>query len=97
MKENTFHDKKVYEAIVALAGSSTVEKPTALNMDGCYSFGGGLVQVEGFASVLPSTLELVKIKATVIGKSDSITTVAIGDVLTEADLTLANKRNCCPL
>ena len=97
MKENNFHDKKVFDAINALSGGAAIEKPTALNISGCYSFSGGLVQVEGFAAVMPSTLALVKIQATVIGKSDSITTVVIGDILTEADLTLANKRNCCPL
>jgi hypothetical protein len=96
MKENNVHDKKVWEAIQQLAGSSAEEKPSVLNISGCYSFAGGLVEVEGFAAVLPSTLAMVKLEATIIGKSDSVSN-PIGSVLTEADLLIANRRNCCPL
>ncbi len=79
----------------ALAAAN--EKPFVKNISGCYSYGGGLVEVDGYASVLPSTLAVVKLKATVIGFSDSILGIAIGDILTEAELLMENKRNCCTI
>ena len=75
--------------------SEILEKPTILDISGCYLFGGGLVMVEGFASVSVTTLDIIKLKATVTGKSDTVVGIEIGDVLNETQITMNNRRDCC--
>lgn len=95
MKDNNVYDKRVHEAILGLTGNSSIEKPIVLNVSGCYSFGGGIINVDGIASVMPSTLEIIKMQVTVIEKGDNVTSVNIGDILNESQLTPSLKRGCC--
>jgi hypothetical protein len=93
MKESTNHDKKVYDALMLLAGGS---KSSVVEMRGCYLHSGGIISVDGYASVNPDTLIATMLKVTVIDKSASAT-VAVGDVITDVAFFNAVKVDCCPL